>query len=1147
MSLPDNKRPKMFTVDLNDNVPLGKMTMTANVPGRKLKKFRLQTSLNGEDFTTVTGWPESHVPWNGTLTLSMAKMSGATDRMTLSALRDYMEAGHLRAGNNLVSLPATSLTVAIDKGLNGKASELRVSEKDQYIAHLKGGFYMPSRQVRTFRLKSQAGENARVSVMCFINGEAVTAPTKGEGPMELKRSFGKGVHRIDLFVIAAPAAEPKVDLQWDIPEEPFFATCPAGVFDPTQHPEIAEELARAPATLTAGKDDTEFEVVFPKDDRARVLRVLLEDFELDAPAITKIVLTDAAGKKVLPTEQDLTLLTKNKVLEIIPGDRITIRYDDPKVVTKGKNVHEQYLQATYMNATVTACFPEYGEVRADGQRSVSYVPIRRFQVGDAVAVVIQDADMDVSEKPDKVSFTVKTTGGQPVKLEALETGEHAGVFTCSVFPVAGKPERASEFQVGPSDDVIVAYMDKENHQPGVPWERTAEAEQSVYVDPQIRAYDVTSRLLTEEELTGMTKAPAAVKSTGNTAASDEEDETFQATRGLVATRPVDAVTTNVASALIDGPIFVEVLWPSVALSQRSQVTIFAQTSAGRAKAAPAPNVPFDLAVPGTVRLKTGPRDAGASDLGAGYVDLVVQGDPDALSPLDDGRFCFSIPTVLGEVPAESLAAEDAATKTGKPEALSVRGGDQIFVGFQYKDKEGKEHWLTRSIQLGSDAFFDVMDRRYKEPVLAAYVGEKVYFRVVDKAKHVTMEKDTVTVDVSTTAGGKKAVTLMETYEASGVFKGYITFAHEQEKAAADDAFTMPVAYGDTVTIAYAPREGLPVLSRAVSIYKGADGNVLPFTKRFKDPEIAVQTQFTMAEAFFELAKKHRELGEDSLARREIGQGKKLLEEAIQDYPETGVQAQADYLLANLSLEFADMAANDEIKRRHFLESISRFTDIVANYSDSPYAAKAQFKKALTFEKMGETDQACEEYVKLSYRYPDNELVAETISRLGLYFFNKGKEITDRAKEIQDPIEQEKIRVQSHEVFRTAAEVFGRLSVRFPQHQLSGMSIVLSGQCYMRAEELEKAVTVFKQVVDDSDADKAARAQAMYWCGDAYMRLATGTGKGGAQQLASGEVPLEEAYKMFTRLRWDYPESEWAKYARGRLTEKALASVAASDK
>ena len=47
-----------FTVDLNDNVALGEMTITAAEPGAKLKKFVLQTGMNDREMTTVAVYPE---------------------------------------------------------------------------------------------------------------------------------------------------------------------------------------------------------------------------------------------------------------------------------------------------------------------------------------------------------------------------------------------------------------------------------------------------------------------------------------------------------------------------------------------------------------------------------------------------------------------------------------------------------------------------------------------------------------------------------------------------------------------------------------------------------------------------------------------------------------------------------------------------------------------------------------------------------------------------------------------------------------------------------------------------------------------------------------------------------------------------------
>ena len=35
---------------------------------------------------------------------------------------------------------------------------------------------------------------------------------------------------------------------------------------------------------------------------------------------------------------------------------------------------------------------------------------------------------------------------------------------------------------------------------------------------------------------------------------------------------------------------------------------------------------------------------------------------------------------------------------------------------------------------------------------------------------------------------------------------------------------------------------------------------------------------------------------------------------------------------------------------------------------------------------------------------------------------------------------------------------------------------------------------------------------------------------------------KNAYRTFKRLTWDYPDSDWAKYARGRLAEDAFANM-----
>jgi len=328
--------------------------------------------------------------------------------------------------------------------------------------------------------------------------------------------------------------------------------------------------------------------------------------------------------------------------------------------------------------------------------------------------------------------------------------------------------------------------------------------------------------------------------------------------------------------------------------------------------------------------------------------------------------------------------------------------------------------------------------------------------------------------------------------------------------------------------------------------------------------MAVRTRLTVAEAYFELAKKHRRMGQDELTEKEIATGKRLLEEALRDYPDTEARAQVDYLLANLSLEFAEEAEEEAVKKKHFLEALSRFAAIVSTYRDSTYAPKAQYKKALTLERMGQIDRACEEYVKLSYRWPDDPLIAETIARLGQYFLRKGLGLTGEAEagtkegsalaEEADKMEDtaaaekarsesrekliaaEKARMEARESYVTAAKVFGRLSVRFPTHRLAEKTTAASAQCYLRAEEYDEAVVVFRSVAGNERADKELRAESLYWAADCHMRKVAATGS--RKEIEKG---LKEGYLLFKELTLRYPESKWARYARGRLAGEDLAA------
>ncbi len=1139
---PDNRRPKTFSVDLNRMVELGRMDITAAVAGRRPLRVLVQTSPSGREFETVGAWPANlpgttSAPWFEVVRFAeMNRLPGS-----LQEYRDYLDAGYAVA--NAVKLSAITPVMAtnFNDKVNGQAEALGLAADGVnawYVGRLGASFYLPRRQTCMLRIDPLGRQN-QIGYWLLVDGQP-SEPRQGRpaSPLEITRTLARGVHRVEIFFGAHRRASPAFALLSDVEAPPELQPCSAAMFSPATAPELAA-VRFAPAQIVATNKGDTLAVTFAPGTKARTVRLYLADFEGQAPAINRITLTDAAGAAVLPPETDILGLKQNATLEIVPGDRITVAYEDPSPIEKARAVRETQLTATFRNAVVTACTIE-SFLNQHGVREPVYIPLRRFTVVDSVAVFIEDPDRDTSDQPDKATFRVTCGNRTTAALEAVESEPHSGIFVGRVFPVTAEAARPVEIRVGDDEDLTIVYLDEENTDPGIPWERRATVEQTVGDAPEVRVYTTSSRLLTTNELARLTKSEQA---------ENLRDEIVPVSRTIAALRPTQGRVDNVVTSLLVAPLVMEITHPNAARTTESEMVIYVQTSAGRAKAGVVPaEGEFDIRVPGTVRFVAYPGNIPGTKTPVGYREIAIHGNPYAGDPLDEGRFGFAVPMKLAEVPANSPAVELekkalAAKKDGEyrrryerwdaeyeEQFLAVRGDDEIYVGLPYQKTDGTMAWVTRRVRLTADPFLHAMERRYREPVEALHVGETLYLRVINQVLDTTDDKDVVRVTVAASSGASREFQLMETFAHSGVFKGSVILAFSGDAERAQDPLALAAGHGDTVTVSYAaPNVPEPLMTR-VLLFKGADGSLAPFTKQFKDPEIAIQTQFTMAEAFFEMAKKHRELGQREVARKEIGQGRKLLEEALRDAPKSEARAHANYLLAELALQFADETPDTTQKNKHFLDAVARFTDIVASYPDSPYAPKAQFKKALSFEKMGAIDQSCEEYVKLSYRYPDNELVAETIARLGQYFLNKNKDLVEQARAQADLVARETLMTRARDMARTAAQVFGRMHERFPDHALAWKTLVLAGQCYMRAEDYEKAVELLERVADEKKAESDLRAQAMYWCGDSYVKAAN----------------LQKAYRMFKNLTWNYPESIWAKHARGRLSEEVMAKIEADE-
>jgi TolA-binding protein len=485
-----------------------------------------------------------------------------------------------------------------------------------------------------------------------------------------------------------------------------------------------------------------------------------------------------------------------------------------------------------------------------------------------------------------------------------------------------------------------------------------------------------------------------------------------------------------------------------------------------------------------------------------------------------------------------------------PQPLSVTGSDMIDVTV-WSD-EGQPV-VTRTLKLVSDASAGLMDSSFTAERTTAHVGESFFFVVNDADRDATDEPDTVSAEaISSKTGVKRPLTLTETMPHSGVFTarlrpmmfapgeaipsvatGGVASAHE---ILTDDRFA--IGYGDSVVFRYVDELTLPgtpaplTLTATGRVFRGSNGDVRLFSKRFTDRDAAVLVQFRLAECLFEQAKEHRRLKQPEKSAADIAEGRFILEEALKNYPDSSHVAQGEFLLANLYQELATEAkdgGDEEKATKLYQEALSRFSQILGTWPEGEYAARSQYHKALCLEMLKDYMRASEEYVKMTYLYPESELVGDATIRLATYYYTQKKR------------------------YDISGHIYQNFQKRFPQHAKAARALFMAGSCYIKQgetiqAEVEKcraekktppkgwqarldacyadAAKTFMALVEEyRDAAPAKlKAQALYWAGDVYTR----------------RRDYVNAYRSLKRCVFEYPETEWARRARGLLLQEGRA-------
>lgn len=1223
------KGTDVLSVDLNDNVPLEKLTITASEPGFGLKRFRVLAGTQREELEPVAFWPSRPMP--APLAPSILLAEQPEERQSRKVgLRNWINHGN--TPKTAYDLQAISSYLTKDYLLHGQWHQQALTgpsdalSKDVLspLSWATGGRFPPNLACR-FRAFFCEEEAVERGIAVFLeNGSSdkdkkegvSTLPGGGQMPVYVtvndkmltwdgkvfrgEFSLLPGLQKIEIFFQGSANSinfgrACKVFLRE--PESGKWTEAPAGRFDPSTFPDAIRGSVVAPARIEESKPGTEWTVRFSQGSRARILALEFLDYEGPEASLNKLALTAGGGKKVLPVAVDYSDALKNDVLEIVSGDTIWIRYVDERFVNESRERQERVLYAGYCNASIA-----FAEIKKK--------ELLLFRHGDRLPLLVEDRDMDVSEGSDTVKVTLSTRSGSKTTVDLVESS--SGLFAGWIQLDKSSDGAPGGLRTVDGDTITMTYWDEDNESPGVAVERKAEIGHAVYREPSMALSD-------------MRVEPAAKgKGAGTASVPDAEDsrDAFGDDRLQVVMKPIQITRdfTNTLTFVSGVYNYMDIIAPHLMLHPDSELRLFVQTETARRRAkeiqaaasTPAPGAAagapverpvFDVTVPGTrlltaepvlraygnystaweLRLEKpalglyeiqqpnvfdtywqksgsrsvfralmgswpGPEESPGTTVDAGL--LLRYATAGTSHPLSEQELA----TLLQQLGYNERRGPNDNPELEMPrckmrEQPIVKPGELVHIGFCYEDNEGRTHWLTASARTVTHGQFSAVAERTitgfesrKGDKLT--LGDRIRVNVRDLGFDTTEERDSVELQVSADSGAAWPLVLNESAAHSAEFSGSFELVMDIGEAMTNRniaIFGFPAAYDDTVRVTFTDSGGRQLTSENFRLKKGSDGRIQPFAKQYGDEDMAIRTLFAMAEAYLESAKNYKQAKQLTEARLNYETAKQLLSSTLDRFTDPQALARAEYLLGDLSYEEAGNTEEPELRKQSYYAALARFSKVTANYSDTEHAAKAQFKKAVTYERLNEPESAAQEYVKLAYMYPDSEFLAVAMYRLGTHFRSKaleaqrelaglqeqmkGKERKDVDREVLFKIDQ--LAEEMKKEYTKAGKIFGRIVERFPTHELAGQGGLRSAQCFYASGDFKAALAPLLAVADGENYDGVLRAEALYWAGKSYQEL--------NDRLT--------AYAMFVRCTEDYPETEWSGYSLAELALPEFEKVA----
>lgn len=1056
LSEPDGLSPKSLTVDLKALRPVDAITLATPEPAKQtLTQFTLQGSHDGRFFYRLASFPTPKPPAlpkfaKGPMTLRVWKL----DRGEFENWDQAVE--WTDKHEPLETKPGEQMAWKLD----GEKAE---KDESTYGVMWTGTFLQPRPGAVRF---STTGEQIALLVNDRVELWTKPAPNAAAAPF-VDVWLPRGAHQLCLLAVTKRGSQGvAVQRARENPNLSAVRLLPFGLDDFALDSPEGKDLQAIPIVAdTASIEEKEGTWSCTMvEKQLRHVRCVIEAYKGEAVAINQCTIKGGA-ETWIPTAIDILALGKNDILELAAGDSATAKYVDEFTEDGGIENREltQSLTATYFDGKITPISMDFGRDE-NGSVSETRQELRRIDPGERVSVEIADFDLDQSGQIDTIQVSLQVAEEKPVQLEATETGPTTGIFRVSMdtaeAPVEGK------LVVKRGQRLRFSYFDEQNNFPG--HRHAREAEVVVRTPSNGRMRFVESRMI-PQPISLDRKTPLPPPTYTYVPFSDARREA-------------------VKDLCYDVPLSVEVIDPDAAKTTGSRVIVSLERDAG-------PPVRIACVL---------------SDQVGGFEGT----NPDDPNPaLGEGRFIGQIPlhlgdisspgsipkptemnaSFLGEVISEAPPTEEAKPKTKDDLIFVLNVTGSTVVVAKYEDAErtdGAAKTLSDQGKLIGDGTLVITDDGYAEPVPSVRLGNRLFLRLTDADADKSEKRDQATVIISNDQGEEEAVSIEETLSHSGVFTGSFALkANEKPTKGNHQAQADPAIegfFGSKLNVAYlddrpASQDGQLVVKAEVAVADGSDGKLASFSKIFDQEELAVQTQFTIAESHFELFKSHLALNRQAPAAMELAAGRKVLQELAEDFPGSKYAARISYLTGQFAQEMKDWPA-----------AIAAYQAIIRDAPEHTLAADAQFKLGQCHEAAQQPDEAMEAYVTLAASYPKSPLIANAMVRMNDYFYKK-------------------------EDYKVAAQVGRKFLERFPTHQWAPKIAFRVGQCHYKDKEFKSGGQAFDVLVKQFPEDELT-SQALFWAGECYR--------------GANDVP--NAFRRYNRCRWDFPETEAAKFARGRL-------------